>query len=149
MNQENAKDFLPFVQALAEGKDLIVNCGTEMADSWEVYTDDMGSLDSFPIKSIRIKPEVTYIPFDTTEELINYWCHIRFDDYKPYNTELEMPLIWVKAKKSNTKFLITGFEAETNWEGGCVYLDGLFYSMIDMFEDFTFLDGSPIGKIKE
>lgn len=50
MNKDNAKDYLPLVQALAEGKTIQVN-----------YTGDWGdeyNLDfSLPLEHYRVKPE--------------------------------------------------------------------------------------------
>lgn len=137
MNKDNAKDYLPFVQALAEGK-TIQQCDR---DEWIDMKDPCFCED---VRNYRIKPEVKYVPFDTTEELINYWNQKMFSG-KPYNTILEMPLIWVKNKETNSKFLITGIEGE----GDSVSLGGYYYSIKEMFDIFTFLDDSPIGKIKE
>lgn len=135
MNQENAKDFLPLIQALAEGK-TIQQCDR---DGWIDIKDPCFCED---VRNYRIKPEVEYVPFDTVEELVNCWCQIRFDGYKPYNTELEMPLIWVKNKLlSNSKLLLVGFE------NNCVSINGCYHKLEDIFEYYTFLDGSPIGRV--
>lgn len=191
MTKENAKDYLPFVQALAEGKDLIVNCGSEMADSWEVYTDDLGSLDAFPIEFIRIKPDelwyvvqsqngyeikcssefetdpcrefessdksecekwITdhkpqYVPFDTIDELIECWnkkLHIPIIAIgKLKYADLAMPLIWIKGKGTQAKLLITEY-----WSAS-VGLGTTLCNLKDLYACYTFLDGTPIGKIKE
>lgn len=136
MTKENAKEFLPLVQALSDGKTIqFFNC-----DEWVDLDDPNFGND---IEKYRIKPEEKYVPFDTIEELIDCWNQKKFNGNPPYSTALEMPLIWVNIKIENTRWLITGFE------DGCVYMDGMFYSMKELFEKFTFLDGTPIGKIKE
>lgn len=50
MNKDNAKDYLPLVQALAEGRVIQGNCGGEWKD------DDYPSFSS-PPNYYRIKPE--------------------------------------------------------------------------------------------
>lgn len=136
MNKDNAKDYLPFVQALAEGKTI----QHYYINEWITIIDPCFSDEA---KNYRIKPEVEYVPFDTVEELINCWCQKRFDGYKPYNTELEMPLIWVKNKFSGASCLITAFDKHS------VRIDINFIDLETLFNGCTFLDGSPIGKIKE
>lgn len=54
MNKDNAKDFLPLVQALAEGKTIQINDGSESLPEWRDLVDV-----SFSHHRIlyRIKPE--------------------------------------------------------------------------------------------
>lgn len=136
MTKENAKDYLPFIQALADGKTIQFSNGDEWID-----LDDPNFENS--VEKYRIKPEEEYVPFDTVEELIDCWNKKKFNGKAPYNTELEMPLIWVKKKTTDTKWLITGFDV-------CgISINDNFYSYRKLFEEFTFLDGSQIGKIKK
>ena len=51
---------------------------------------------------------------------------------------------WVKHKKYNTEFLITGFEK--NNAPYC--MAGRILTFQELFNDFIFLDGSPCGKLK-
>ena len=60
MNKDNAKDYLPLIQALAEGKTIQFFSGSKWNDVEDVSF-------SYEIKDYRIKPEVEYVPFDTTE----------------------------------------------------------------------------------
>ena len=54
MNKENAKDFLPLVQALADGKTIQINVGTETFPEW-IATSKYGF--GKPLSHYRIKPE--------------------------------------------------------------------------------------------
>lgn len=83
------------------------------------------------------------VPFDSVEELIEFWVNKRFKGRPQYNAELEMPLVWVTHKASNEKYLINSFK------DGVVSIGGLNFILKDLFKFYTFLDGSPIGKIKE
>jgi hypothetical protein len=54
MNKQNAKDYLPFVQALAEGKDVQININTESSPIW---TSPPNLEFGFHPEYYRIKPE--------------------------------------------------------------------------------------------
>ena len=75
--------------------------------------------------------------------------------YRPYESSVEMivdfidrfkvncpsycePLIWVKTKSNDVRYLITGF-------GKKVSVDGVSYSLDELFKYYTYLDGSPCG----
>lgn len=129
MTKDNAKDFLPLVQALAEGKtiQLLYDNGI-----WENLKDVSFNTD---IENYRIKPEPEYVPFDTVEELIECWGKY---------SSLTMPLIWIKHKETDNKHLITDY-----YKDNTISTSDEIFSLRVLFEHFTFLDGSPIGKIKE
>lgn len=54
MNKDNAKEFLPLVQALAEGKVIQFNKGEEDSECWTDYANVSLTL---PASRYRIKPE--------------------------------------------------------------------------------------------
>lgn len=54
MNKDNAKDYLPLVQALAEGKTIQINAGTPGIPLWEDVDDPVFS---GPVSDYRVKPE--------------------------------------------------------------------------------------------
>lgn len=182
MTKENARDFLPLVQALAEGK--TIQYYNSWYDEWEDMKEPMFNFDT---KYYRIKPDELwyvvqshqgyeiksssefetdpcrefessdksecekwieahkpqYVPFDTVEELIDCWNQKKNNREPTYDTKLEMPLIWIKRKNIKLKCLITTF-----WETN-VFICDHYVSLDKLFENYTFLDGSPIGKIKE
>lgn len=82
-------------------------------------------------KVVGVDPN--HIPYDLTDELI--------DDFKSKSkSDLEIPNIWVKDKATGEKFNITAYSA------GFVTVNSRKYSLKQLFEYFTFLDGSPCGK---
>lgn len=98
-------------------------------------------------KEWRIKDEcekaAESVPFDSVHELINAW-----DEKYPQNKnrpEGTMPLIWVKSKATNCIYLMNGYDYEDNKVG----IDTYWVALGDLFKDYTFLDGSIIGKVKE
>lgn len=91
----------------------------------------------------RIAPEKEWRPFKDVDELKyaweNKWDHL-------VHPELVEPMIWVRSK-SNTKstYLITHYCENV----GVVYLCGyLNVSLEQLFDDYTFLDGSPLGVLE-
>ena len=95
-------------------------------------------------KEWRVKDE--YVPFDTVQELIDGWE--RKSGIK-FNHELTMPQIWIKSKEKNRVYLITEFWFEKDckdWDVGTSFEN---LDLQELFECFTFLDGSIIGKVKE
>lgn len=136
MTRKEAKELLPILQAYADGKTI----QTLMPNGeWrDCEKPDFNCSISF----YRIKPELTEDedrPYKDTDEMI--------DDYKVkhniVNNEDVMPLIWVKRKANGRKLLIIAFDeddvgiADVGWK-----------PMQDLFDDYEYLDGSPIG-VKE
>ena len=133
MTKDNAKDFLPLVQALAEGKTL--QC--KYIDGWR----DVESPTFDENYQYRIKPEIEYVPFDTVEELTECWK----EKGASWDNKLKMPLIWVKYKKTGCKSLITDF----NGVNEPIALSNMWIRFDTLLEKYTFLDGTPCGKLKE
>lgn len=185
MTKDNAKDLLPLVQALAEGKTIqhYWECGHTWEDCDNLYFDD-------DVNTYRIKPKFfvfkkndgtyykstefehntkganwqfegdeencdkwieehtpKYVPFESVDELIECWNEKRGVILKELKiatkfTQLDMPLIWVKGKGTQVKHLITEY-----WCASVCIGDNL-RDLKELYDCYTFLDGSPIGKIK-
>lgn len=85
-----------------------------------------------------------YRPFKDCKELIKHFLRIlriarRFYGDYDFNLKIEMPSIWVKNKNFGIKEMIIGFEEDV------VFLHRTNLTMEDLFNDYTFLDGSPCG----
>ena len=84
-----------------------------------------------------------HVPFDTLQELIDAW-----DKKHPSNANRPndtMPLIWIKNKEKNRVYLITDFLFEKYYDCD-VGTDKEDLKLSELFENYTFLDGSIIGK---
>lgn len=80
--------------------------------------------------------EKEYRPFDNTAELmLHYSKHFNID-FPPFYE----PIIWVKNKHDEKRFLIIGYDEET------VDIGISKFTMKDLFRQCVFLDGSPIGQ---
>ena len=95
----------------------------------------------------RIKPEVESVPFDSVQELIDAW-----DNKYPQNKNRPkgtMPLIWIKEKEKNRVHLITNFYFERVLMEYDVGTSDYHFTLKELFENYTFADGSIIGKVKK
>lgn len=132
MNRNQAKEFYPILQAYAEGK--VIECRTKpsLIEGSDVPNDwtEMKEIEFWNNIEYRIKPEPKCRPFENAEE-----CWNEMQKHQPFG--------WVK-DTSNSKFLIEGIYSDgsiyTSEEGTC--------SFDEVFEKYTFEDGTPFG-IKE
>lgn len=128
MNREEAKLILPFVTALAEGRQiqtLDVNEG-----DWEDI--DEITVDYFLSHHLdyRIKPEPTYRPFKNAEE-----CWNEMQKHQPFG--------WIKSKDDSTinKFMFID-SLDNNAANICTSSD---FSYNKLTECYIFADGTPFG----
>jgi len=91
----------------------------------------------YPVNPPKHKDEL--VPFDTCQELIEWFCKKEQCNIK----ETQRPFIWVKQKKGlKLTLLLTGF-AEDN---GAVWAEDQCIGMQSLLDNYTLLDGTPIGK---
>lgn len=130
MNRNQAKEILPIIQALADGR-TIQFAATDK--EWvDLDSDDGGvfleTLINNP-QSYRIKPK--YRPFKNAEE-----CWQEMKKHQPFG--------WVKEKEQNVRTIIN-----------YIHNDGVMFSCGSvlferLFDIYTFADGTPFGtKVKK
>ena len=128
MTRKRCKELLPIMQAFAEGKEIQF----KENNTWKTVEEVDYSWN--PVY-YRIKPTEEYRPYKDCDEMIA--------DYKArFNTNCSsyaMPLIWVKHKQSNCRYLIHTY-AENE-----VYINNDRYTLEELFEYFEYLNGSKIG----
>jgi len=78
-----------------------------------------------------------YRPFKDCDELISYFCQ----KYSISKTDWGMPFIWVKYKNNSDKYLIIAMTDNVV----VLYTDGQTFDVQELFEQYTFLDGSVCG----
>ena len=91
---------LPIIQVFAEGKEIEVDTREQ---GWKVC--DNLKFDSEP-ENYRIKKEPKYRPFESCDELIQFWDKHYTNGNRPKGT---LPLIWVKRKSIAFECFITDF----------------------------------------
>lgn len=130
MTRERCKELLPIMQAFAEGKEIEV---LKMNEGWKVEKCPLFESDA---RFYRIKPTEEFRPYKDCDEMIaDYKRRLAF--VAP--NIVDLPLIWVKHKTSGGRQLIITFHENT------VDLSICREDMQELFEDYTYLDDSPIG----
>lgn len=129
MNQKEAVEFLPIVQALADGKPIEV---LDRGDTWSVSKDLFFNL---PVKCYRIKPEPKFRPFANAEE-----CWVEMQKHQPFG--------WVKQINDNEPEVFIHCEAITKVDGVLTSVDEVPFPYDNMYNTYKFADGTPFG-IKE
>ena len=125
ITREEAKEFLPIIQAFAEGKTIQVQEN-------EGYWRDADVLHfNYDTCRYRIKPEPKYRPFNSAEE-----CWQEMQKHQPFG--------WVryKMKPIVIRSIASLYDTEIEPYDACTS------SYKDALESFTFADGTPFG-VKE
>lgn len=122
MNRKEVAELLPIIKAFSEGKEIEgLYKGTK--SPW-FKIKDMNFNEGI---IFRIKPEVKYRPFKNAEE-----CWQEMLKHQPFG--------WVK-DGNGSAFVIEKVDSrsfvEVYDEGTCTFKE--------VFEDFTFVDGTPFG----
>lgn len=82
--------------------------------------------------------EKKFRPYKDTDEMVEDFKE-RFNVSVP---SYEMPLIWVKTKDADKKYLIVHFASALTI---CYNVEVFTPTLEELAEDYTFLDGSPCG----
>lgn len=115
ITKEDAKELLPIIQALVEGKEI--QDKIEGITDW-VDTDEINlEYEGIKIKH-RIKPGPKYRPFKNMEE-----CWEEMQKHQPFG--------WLKGKTSTPIYRTFDISEDDDWD----YI----------FEAYTFADGTPYG----
>ena len=85
--------------------------------------------------------EKRYRPYESIDEFVSDFIK-RFNTHCP---NYAMPLIWVRGKASRTILNVDAFYNDAICKDA-IYVGCSWKEMTDLFEDYTFLDGSPCGK---
>ena len=133
MNRNQAKEFYPILQAFAEGK--VIETRTDPStlkrkDTPNDWTEikEIGYWDNI---EYRVKPEPKYRSFKNAEEC---WAEI----------QKHQPVGFVKFKNTKSGYYMVTFIAS----GAIVGMNNTPFSYEDIFDSYTFADGTPFG-IKE
>jgi len=141
---DNYKSFEKIMLAWKQGKTIQYKEGDEWIDWHLIEIPRASAFDKW--KEWRIKDEVEYVPFNSVQELIDAW---KKKSGLEFNHELLMPLIWIKNKECNSVHLIIDFFFERDYYDCDVGTGYENLKLKELFDNFTFLDGSIIGKKEE
>lgn len=120
MTRDRAKELLPVIKGFAEGRD--VEYFSEMKNKWLSCDEDP---DWYDDESYRLKELPVYAPFSyqDIDNLRGKWVKNNFD----------VEHMTTKIHPNSSRPIYNG-----EW-----------YSFEELFHRFTFLDGTPCGKLKE
>lgn len=136
MTKEEAKQLLPIIQAIAEGK--VIECRAKLGrlkgvvdipNKW-TETKEIWCTNNL---EYRIKPEQEpkYRPFKDAKE-----CWKEMLKHLPFG--------WVKCKEDGSLGLITLIISEEN-----IFINGIGCNSERTMRGFTFADGTPFGILEE
>ena len=134
MTKEEAKEFYPILQSYAEGK--VIECRRkpsimESADTPNGWTE-IKEIDFWKNTEYRIKPEATYRPFESAQE-----CIEEMRKHEPFG--------WVKSKPDVGYYCSSIIDIRYVSAFNFIKLRGSWLNSNSVFENYTFLDGSPFG----
>lgn len=129
MNREQAKEMLPIIQALAEGKHI------QLKDRIGNWMDiDFINVELCNPNVYRIKPEPKYRPFKNAEE-----CWQEMLKHQPFG--------WLKHKEEKENYSILKItDSRISMIDVCEEVT--FFDYNETFKQYIFADGTPFG-IKE
>ena len=127
MTREEARKWLPIIQAFANGKTVELCC--DGGATWTIDDEPSFKLD----RDYRIKSEPEYRPFNTKEE-----CWNEMLKHQPFG--------WVISKKSASYVNLGSItQHNNNVEITFSTNEGEHFSTERLFNNYTFADGTPFG----
>lgn len=124
MTREETKKRIKVMQAFVDGKDVeVLN-----TDKWELVSNPSWS----PNTKYRIKPESSYRPFDNAQE-----CIEEMKKHEPFG--------WVMSKPDVGDYCSPIIDIRYGSAFNVIKLRGSWMNTNIVFENYTFLDGSPFG----
>lgn len=144
---KTTKEKIVVMQAYDEGKQIQIKDGGY--DDWSDWNADYEPNWDWQQFKYRIKPEEPiYRPYESIDEMVEDYCdksgELRL-------ARLSMPYIWVKYKNKrwgDTKHLLTSFNNACEGHS-YVWIANGWVSLEELFDDYTYLNGSPCGKLVE
>lgn len=132
MNRQQAKDMLPIIQALAEGKTIQVKASDGLWYGREGENCEL-NFNADP-QVYRIKSEPKYRPFANAEE-----CWHEMQKHEPFG--------WIKDKGDGYNVMITKVNDDEKTDNMSINGNGS-WDFQAIMHYYTFADGTPFG-IKE
>ena len=121
MTREELKELLPIMQAFAEGK--VIEFFDDVKGWMEMKNPEFNLSSGF----YRIKTEPKYRQFETKEE-----CWNEMLKHQPFG--------WIKDRDSDKTFI-----GSINSDNSIFICSSEILFLKELFEDFTFVDGTPFG----
>lgn len=131
-------------KAWYEGKKIEMCCAEPDENEtsvWRLFENEEPNWYKFHYRPAQEKTaEKEYRSFNSIDELTAEFVK-RFQTKTP---SYALPLIWVKTKDKDERYLITGF-VKSEQSGQVVKIGNAYYGLGVFFDHYEFLDGSPCG----
>ena len=125
-------DGAEYVADKADEEDVCKGCALSSAMT---SCSDFIGCDGIIFKKVEKEPE--YHPYRDTDEMMEDWK----ERFKPKDWPgHSMPLVWVRSRTTSLRVLITAYNMYS------VVFNGTRVDFRDLFDNYTYLDGSPCGK---
>ena len=173
MTREQARNLLQIIKAYAEGKDIqyqtldgdwLDNEDMDFSPQWN-YRIKPELTEVKPITAEDLKEDKdishklrdtvqamkTYRPFKSCDELVECYNNKAFTPIvaaglDTNRNKMFRPNIWIKSKQYGTDNMIIAFDGDNESIGGsCVMVQDIWIDMQELFDNFTFCDGSVCG----
>ena len=131
MTREEAKELLPLIQAWTEGKEIQFK---SRSNKWTDIEENEGLSFVYSPSDYRIKPEPKYRPFKNQEE-----CWEEMHKHPDFG--------WIKNKSTKVYCNMTDIYKIKSGPVK-ITINNYTYTLNELFNLFTFTDGTPVG-IKE
>lgn len=130
---------IEIMRAYEEGKRIECNGGF----GWKEWILPQEPVWDWGKNNYRVKEEPKFRPYENTEEMINDFC----ERSGAKRSKMGEPFIWVKLKNPALKELkIREMVVGVTTKEVAIGNGNEEYNMDELFETYTFLDGSPCGK---
>lgn len=140
MTREEAKELYPIVKAFAEGK--VIEYRTKPSAVSKSLQDLNRWLETKCLSfesdlEYRIKPESKYRPFLNADE-----CCKEMRKHQPFG--------WVISTNTKMSRMIDVFDSSEDDNERPIFINESWWKLAQVFEKFTFADGTPFGiKVEE
>lgn len=130
MRKDEAAKLLPIIKAFSEGKEVQYKANGRWYLAEDIAFFGGG-------QEFRIKPEPTYRPFKDAKE-----CWQEMLKHQPFG--------WITNTDIERSKMIDTFDSSEDDNDRPIYINDSWWKLSQVFEKFTFADGTPFGiKVEE
>ena len=94
--------------------------------------------------------EKKFCPYSNPDEMIEDFKkrYNAYDGWSGKDNPMYNPLIWIKSKDTGFRYLVTDYGNDDNCghcNKSCIWIGTISLGFTELFDDYTYLDGTPCG----
>ena len=99
---------------------------------------------------VKEPEEKKFHPYSNPDEMIEDFKK-RYNSYGGWSGKdnpMYNPLIWIKSKDTGFRYLVTDYGDDNNcghYNKSCIWIGTISLGFTELFDDYTYLDGTPCG----